>query len=151
MLSLIPKESEESTMKKIIMCIFYFLLTFGLMACGNSEQQNDNMVKIINKSKVKIYGIGYTYYEDGCLICSGGACNADNSAIKTGSVFVLDNPLFEEEPKSVEIELSVSDEEENEYPCAFKILLSPNNQKTCNIEITGDYENGFCATVVGEN
>ena len=112
--------------------------------------QNDNMVKIINKSQEEIYGIGYSCYEDGYVICSGGACNADNSAIKTGAVFVLDNSLFEEEPKSVEIELSVMDAQENEYPCVVRIFWNPYNQKACNIEITGDYESGFCATVVGE-
>ena len=138
----LQKECKELSLREFNLS--RFLADFQVL------YQNDNMVKIINKSQEEIYGIGYSCYDDGYVICSGGACNADNSAIKTGAVFVLDNSLFEEEPKSVEIELSVMDAQENEYPCAVRIFWNPYNQKACNIEITGDYEKGFCATVVGE-
>ena len=131
-------------MKKFVMLLLCVFMVCGLCACGNGNLENTEdggfSVKIINASDEEIYGIGYAYYVDGDVISSGGGCNADNSAIKVGDVFTLEQIPYTE---SFELELSVVDKEGKEYECASRILLDAEASSVCEIEVIGDFETGF--------
>ena len=133
-------------MRKLGFLVLSLCLACALVACGKSEQQEDR-IKVVNASAEELYGFGYTYYINENIVSSGGACNADNSAIKIGDVFPLENHSSLENAKNVELELSVVDKEGVEYPCATKISLDEENEIPCEIKVTGDFENGFDASV----
>lgn len=127
-------------MKKWITLVFVLTCTLSLVACNmNKGADGINRINIVYAGTEEIYGIGYAYYVDGELVCSGGVCNADGSTIKTGDDFVLEKEQFLEKGKKVELELSVNDKSEKEYVCPSKITLDI----AWEIKITGDYRNGF--------
>ena len=105
-------------------------------------------ITVENATSEEVYGIGYAWYVNGDLQSSGGACYADNSAIKIGDLFSLDSQSYLEDTKNVEIELSVVSKSGKEYPCASRIGIDIETGTACEIKITGDYEDGFCASII---
>ena len=136
-------------MKKLLICLLCSFVICGLSACGNQGTQEEDLasIKVINASAEGIYGIGYSYYADGNLLSSGGGCNADNSAIKIGDTFVLEEQAFFDDTENLEVELSVMNEDGIEYACGTRIPIDVASGKVYEIEVTGDYETGFKAIV----
>lgn len=130
-------------MKKCFVYLLCLCMLCCMVACGTNGHKKDGaLVKIVNASSEEIYGIGYTYYVNGEVISSGGVCNADNSAIKKGDRFPLDNiPDVEE----FELELSVQDKDGNEYPCATVVTVNKKSEEPYVIMISGDFKKGFKA------
>ena len=143
-------------MKKLRMSLLALTVICSLCACGSIAQHGSGedeatQVSVINATSEEIYGIGYAYYVDGDLYSSGGGCYADNSAIKIGDEFTLENHSDLEDAENIEIELSVVSKSGKEYPCSSRIDIDIENETTCEIKIIGDYESGFDALIgVGE-
>lgn len=143
-------------MKKLSMSLLALTVICSLCACGSIAQHGNGedettQIAVINSSSEEIYGIGYAYYVDGDLYSSGGGCYADNSAIKIGDEFTLENHSYLEDAENVEVELSVVSKSGKEYPCSSRIGVDIENGTTCEIKIIGDYERGFDALIgVGE-
>ncbi len=137
-------------MKKLFICLLCLFMVCGAIACGNQGAQEEDLasIKVINASEEEIYGIGYSYYADGNLLSSGGGCNADNSAIKVGDTFALEEQSFFEDTKNLEIKLSVFNETGIEYECSTRIPVEVANGKVYEIEVIGDYKNGFKTSVI---
>ena len=140
-------------MKKINILLLCVSMICTLSACGSSawqKNEKDSMAQITveNATSEEVYGIGYAWYVNGDLQSSGGACYADNSAIKIGDLFSLDGQSYLEDTENVEIELSVVNKSGKEYPCASRIGIDIETGATCEIRITGDYEDGFVASIV---
>lgn len=129
-------------MKKIWMCLICLSIVCGLVACGNNGRESANSfgVKIVNSSSEDIYGIGYSNYVDGELLSSGGGCNADNSAIKKGDEFALENIPDADE---FDLELSVVDKDGKEYPCGARIHIDVESGEAYTFQILGNFEDGF--------
>ena len=127
-------------MKKCAGYVLCLVIVCILTACGYKEGRKSDAftVKIVNATSEDIYGIEYAYYENEKLVSSGGVCNADNSAIKIGEAFTL-----EEFPESEEFEMdfSVVDKNGNVSPCFSRIHIK--NKESYVIQITGNIENGF--------
>lgn len=126
-------------MKKVKLYVVC-LMMLCMAACGNQEAGNGGefMVKIVNTASDDIYGLEYTCYVNGNMISSGGACNADNSVIKNGETFILQElPTAEE----FEVEVLVIDENGKPYDCVSKADIK--RGETYSFQITGDFENGF--------
>lgn len=143
-------------MKKSIICLLVLSIICSFSACGSIAQHGNSaeemtQVVVINSSSEEIYGIGYAYYVDGELYSSGGCCYADNSAIKIGDKFSLENQACLVNAEDVEVELSVVSKSEKEYPCTSRIGIDILNGTTCEIKITGDYESGFGAFIDAQN
>ena len=135
-------------MKKLIVCFVCLSMISILCACGSIAQHGNGenettQVAVINATSEEIYGIGYAYYVDGDLYSSGGGCYADNSAIKIGDEFALENQSYLEDAENVEVEISVVSKSGKEYPCSSRIGVDIEKGITCEIKITGDYEDGF--------
>lgn len=137
-------------MKKLLICLLSLFVVCGVSACANQGAQEEDLasIKVINASEEEIYGIGYSYYADGDLLSSGGGCNADNSAIKVGDIFTLEEQSFFADAKNLEIKLSVFNETGIEYECPAKIPVEVANGKVYEIEVIGDYETGFKTSIV---
>ena len=135
-------------MKKLSMSLLALTVICSLCACGSIAQHGNGedettQIAVINSSSEEIYGIGYAYYVDGDLYSSGGGCYADNSAIKIGDEFTLENHSDLEDAENIEVELSVVSQSGKEYPCSSRIGIDIENGTTCEIKIIGDYEEGF--------
>lgn len=140
-------------MRKFNIFLLCCVMICILSACGSSvwqKNEKDSVARITvqNATSEELYGIGYAWYVNGDLQSSGGACYADNSAIKIGDLFSLDSQSYLEETENVEIELSVVNKSGKEYPCTSRIGIDIEAGTTCEIKITGDYEDGFCASIV---
>ena len=137
-------------MKKLVALVLVLTCVLGFVGCNanNTAEDSDetNKINIVYVGTEEIYEIGYAYYVNGVVVCSGGGCNADGSAIKTGDDFTLEKEAFMEEAQVVELELFVSDQTGKEYACPSKITLDTDINTTCELQITGDYINGFDVT-----
>ncbi len=126
-------------MKKIkwyVLC--FFMLCMVACGSGNVGNNYDYMVKVVNNTSVDIYGIGYYFYINGNVVNSGGACNADNSVIKNGEAFFLEQIS---DGEAFSVEFSVADKNGKEYFCPTKMEIKRGEQYT--IQIVGDFEKGF--------
>lgn len=134
-------------MKKLVALVLVLTCVLSLVGCNanNATEDSDetNKINIVYTGTEEIYEIGYAYYVNGVVVCSGGGCNADGSAIKTGDDFTLEKEAFMEEAQVVVLELFVSDQAGKEYACPSKITLSTDMNTACELHITGDYLNGF--------
>ncbi|MBP3677349.1 MAG: hypothetical protein J6I97_03285 [Agathobacter sp.] len=140
-------------MKKLIVYLLGLAVICSLCACGSIAQHGNGtegttQVAVINSSSEEIYGIEYAYYVNGDLYSSGGGCYADNSAIKIGDEFALENQSYLEDAENVEVEISVVSKSGKEYPCSSRIGVDIEKGITCEIKITGDYEEGFHITQI---
>ena len=134
-------------MKKLVAFVLVLTCVLGLVGCNtnNATENSDetNKINIVYAGTEEIYGIGYAYYVNGVVVCSGEGCNADGSAIKMGDDFTLEKEDFLEDVQVVELELFVSDQSGKEYACPSKITLNTDMKTACKLQITGDYINGF--------
>lgn len=137
-------------MKKLVAFVLLLTCILGLVGCNTNNvaegSDETNKINIVYAGTEEIYEIGYAYYVNGVVVCSGGGCNADGSAIKTGDDFILEKETFMEDAQVVVLELFVSDQTGKEYACPSKITLNIDMNTTCELQITGDYINGFDVT-----
>lgn len=137
-------------MKKLVAFVLLLTCILGLVGCNTNNvaegSDETNKINIVYAGTEEIYEIGYAYYVNGVVVCSGGGCNADGSAIKTGDDFILEKETFMEDARVVVLELFVSDQTGKEYDCPSKITLNTDMNTTCELQITGDYINGFDVT-----
>jgi len=140
-------------MKKIICYLLCIILSCGVCACGNINEEvikpDDNtfLVNFLNYCEEDVYEILFEYYLNDTSIGGGGVENADGSAFIEGDILTREfiNKDFPEsaDTKDFGMEIFVVDQYGKEYPCSSKISFEAEYGEVYDILLTGDSQRGF--------
>jgi len=139
-------------MKRLLaVCMFCVLLAGCCLnpECPTPTDENVFLLEITFHTDRPIHSVSYRYSLDGTTVGSGGACNADNSPIAEGEVFLfpLDrNDLPENTDHSaLELELFLTNAQGKTFPCQLSSPVHVVFGQVCKLQLEGNFINGFTA------